>query len=144
MGTPAWRAAQETKYAHHGPTPLPAVAWRYCPMRGESLEPGGCSAWPTSPRTRLTIAWPADVGAESEAGTAEATPLDARLAVPPAAAEVPRPEPTCCSAVANDVPVVGVAVGAGFGASTDWSSAIRLIVASIDIAPGDRPPRGDL
>ena len=33
---------------HHGPTPLPAVAERYSAMRGESLEPGGCSVCPTS------------------------------------------------------------------------------------------------
>src|SRR3954468_22170925 len=32
-------------------------------MRGESLEPGGCSATPTSGRTALRIAWPALVGA---------------------------------------------------------------------------------
>src|SRR3954465_15403008 len=47
-GVPARLAAQETKYAHQGPTPEPAVAWRYSAMRGESLEPGGCSVWPTS------------------------------------------------------------------------------------------------
>src|SRR3954451_15633002 len=61
IGTPAPRAAQETKYAHHGPTPEPAVAWRYWAIRGESLEPGGCSATPTSWRARLTIACPAGV-----------------------------------------------------------------------------------
>src|SRR6188768_2258322 len=42
-GTPASRAAQEVKYAHHGPTPEPAVAWRNWAMRGASLDPGGCS-----------------------------------------------------------------------------------------------------
>jgi hypothetical protein len=41
--------AQEAKYAHQGPTPaLPAVALRYWAMRGESLEPGGCSLCPIS------------------------------------------------------------------------------------------------
>jgi hypothetical protein len=40
--------------------------------------------------------------------------------------------------------VAGVAVGAGVGASTDWSSAIRLSVTSIDIDPGDRPRGADL
>src|SRR4051812_29802756 len=48
-GTPAPRASHEVKYAHHGPGPgAPAVALRYWAMRGELLEPGGCSAWPTS------------------------------------------------------------------------------------------------
>src|SRR3954449_5110827 len=74
-GTPAWRAAHEVKYAHHGPTPEPAVAWRNWAMRGESLEPGGCSACPTSPRTRLTIAWPAEVPPAD--GTAESVAVDA-------------------------------------------------------------------
>src|SRR4051794_36274970 len=55
-GTPASRAAQEVKYAHHGPTPDPAVAWWNCAIRGESLEPGGCSLTPTSCEARLTIA----------------------------------------------------------------------------------------
>src|SRR4051812_1724921 len=69
-GTPASRAAQEVKYAHHGPTPEPAVAWRNCAIRGESLEPGGCSATPTSLLTRLRIAWPAEVGAFGASGVA--------------------------------------------------------------------------
>src|SRR5436309_1014719 len=55
-GMPAWRAAHEAKYAHHGPTPDPAVAERYWAMRGESLEPGGCSLWPTSAAAAWTIA----------------------------------------------------------------------------------------
>src|SRR5919202_6317069 len=58
-GTPAWRHAHETKYAHHGPGPgAPAVAWRYCAIRGESFEPGGDSAWPTSPAAAAMIAEP--------------------------------------------------------------------------------------
>src|SRR3954470_3298942 len=36
-GAPAFWAAHETKYAHHGPIPLPAVAVRYSAMRAESL-----------------------------------------------------------------------------------------------------------
>src|SRR3954471_15551795 len=55
-GTPACLAAHEVKYAHHGPTPEPAVAVRYSAMRGESLEPGGCSAWPTSAEAAWSIA----------------------------------------------------------------------------------------
>src|SRR3954469_15648745 len=55
-GTPACLQAHDAKYAHHGPTPgLPAVAWRYWAMRGESFEPGGCSAWPTSPCAIATM-----------------------------------------------------------------------------------------
>src|SRR3954466_684399 len=59
IGTPPWRHAHDTKYAHHGPGPgEPAVAWRYWAIRGESFEPGGCSAWPTSPAAAATIAVP--------------------------------------------------------------------------------------
>src|SRR3954449_801431 len=68
-GVPACLAAHETKYAHHGPTPEPAVAWRYSAIRGESLEPGGCSVWPTSPLAAWIIAWvppPPAAGAVSE------------------------------------------------------------------------------
>src|SRR5207244_10175705 len=56
IGVPACLAAHEAKYAHHGPTPEPAVAVRYSAIRGESLEPGGCSAWPTSAPAAWTIA----------------------------------------------------------------------------------------
>src|SRR4051794_18093245 len=122
-GTPAWRAAQETKYAHHGPTPLPAVACRYCAMRAESFEPGGCSAWPTSPRTRFSTAWPA--GVPCPVGDA------ARVAAADVgrAAEAPRPAFALCSAPAKLV-VDGdaVVVVAGWGASTECSSAMRAIV----------------
>src|SRR3954449_10839624 len=59
-GTPACLHAQETKYAHHGPGPgEPAVAERYIAIRGESFEPGGCSACPTSPAAAATIRAPA-------------------------------------------------------------------------------------
>src|SRR5215217_2088863 len=59
-GTPASRATQEVKYAHHGPGPgEPAVALRYCAMRGELFEPGGDSATPTSREAMATILAPA-------------------------------------------------------------------------------------
>src|SRR3954447_21605550 len=58
-GTPACLHAQETKYAHHGPGPgAPAVAERYIAMRGESFDPGGCSACPTSPAAAATMRAP--------------------------------------------------------------------------------------
>src|SRR4051794_33894808 len=47
-GMPPFAAVHEAKNAHQGPTPEPAVALRYWAMRGESLEPGGCSVCPTS------------------------------------------------------------------------------------------------
>ena len=37
---------------------MPAVADRYCAMRGELFEPGGCSACPTSPAAAATIRAP--------------------------------------------------------------------------------------
>src|SRR3954454_634341 len=58
-GAPASRATQEVKYAHHGPGPgEPAVAPRYWAMRGELFEPGGDSAWPTSPWAIWTMEAP--------------------------------------------------------------------------------------
>src|SRR3954452_973787 len=119
-GTPASRAAQEVKYAHHGPTPEPAVAWRNWAMRGESLEPGGCSATPTSPRTALSTAWPAVVGAAAVVAAAE---VPVRVAGPPA----------FCRALANAVGTdgVGAAVaGAAPGANIDCSWAIRASATS--------------
>ena len=41
--------------------PLPAVAVRYSAMRGESLEPGGCSVCPISAWASATIFAPAPV-----------------------------------------------------------------------------------
>src|SRR3954451_12494541 len=83
IGTPAPRAAQETKYAHHGPTPEPAVAWRYWAIRGESLEPGGCSATPTSGLIALRIACPAGVPG---ADVAPATGVEPQVASAPCSA----------------------------------------------------------
>src|SRR5919202_2327406 len=77
-GPPACLQAQETKYAHHGPGPGdPAVAWRYMAIRGESFDPGGCSAWPTSPAAAATIrapAPPAPMGATGVAAPTETVP----------------------------------------------------------------------
>src|SRR4051794_4771050 len=68
-GTPDWRASQETKYAHHGPGPgAPAVALRYWAMRGELFEPGGCSAWPTSPCAMATMRAAAELPVGAAAG----------------------------------------------------------------------------
>src|SRR3954469_4558063 len=72
-GTPACVHAQEAKYAHHGPGPgAPAVAERYSPIRGESFEPGGCSASPTSEAAAARIAEPppAPAGATGASGLA--------------------------------------------------------------------------
>jgi hypothetical protein len=88
-------------------------------MRGESLEPGGCSATPTSPRTALSTAWPAAVGA---AAWVPAAPVS--VAVPPA----------FCRAVAKAVEVDGagaaVVAGAAPGANIDCSWAIRARATS--------------
>src|SRR4051794_6045403 len=85
---PASRAAHDVKYAHHGPTPLPAVAWRYCAIRGASLEPGGCSATPTSRWTAASTAAPPPVAGAGPVGSGNApvTPngrLEALIAAPP-------------------------------------------------------------
>src|SRR3954453_6608831 len=68
-GTPAPRASHEVKYAHHGPGPgAPAVAVRYCAIRGELFEPGGCSAWPTSAWAIATMRAAGEVPAGRAAG----------------------------------------------------------------------------
>src|SRR5690348_16632608 len=129
-GTPAWRAAQEAKYAHQGPTPEPAVAWRYMAMRGESLEPGGDSAWPTSPRAMLTIAWPAFVPGAA-AGAAPVAPNVTPVPIAP------------CSALSNDVVVAGDGCAAGAacgGAKADsiaWMRAMTSVMLMVR-----RPPPG--
>src|ERR1700755_527913 len=53
-GMPAWAAHQEAKSAHQGPTTAPWTALRYSVIRGDSLEPGGISAWPTWVRAAAT------------------------------------------------------------------------------------------
>src|SRR3954447_24893027 len=88
-GVPAWRAAQDAKYAHHGPTPEPAVAERYWAMRGESLEPGGCSDWPTSAAAAWTIAaGPPPPAPAATAGVKPADPVASAPSVDGATASV--------------------------------------------------------
>src|SRR3954452_13109265 len=86
-------------------------------MRGESLEPGGCSATPTSWETRLTIACPAP-----EAGCEAAVPVSDDV-------------PAFCSAVEKVVGAVveGVATGgaaAAGAAKSDCSCATRARATS--------------
>src|SRR4051794_7160708 len=126
-GTPASRAAQEVKYAHQGPTPEPAVAWRYWAIRGESLEPGGCSATPTSGRMALRIASPADpADAGGAVGAVGAVGVGAfSVAVAPA----------LCSCEAKLVVVDGAVGGMGAGAAAAgvnrlWSCAMRARATS--------------
>src|SRR3954453_19299185 len=83
---PAPRASHEVKYAHHGPGPgAPAVALRYWAMRGELFEPGGCSAWPSSPWAIATMRAAAELPVGAAAG---ATVLAAHVEVTGAAALV--------------------------------------------------------
>src|SRR3954447_26241379 len=101
-GTPACRQAHDAKYAHHGPGPgLPAVAWRYCAIRGESFDPGGCSAWPTSPAAAATMAAPFPPPAIGAVGLTVPTPPG-----PAALWSIP----------ANDVPFAPAAICLGAGA----------------------------
>ena len=50
------------------------MAWRYWAIRGESLEPGGCSATPTSGRMAFRIACPAGVPGADVAPATGAAP----------------------------------------------------------------------
>src|SRR4051794_22308026 len=135
-GTPAWRAAHEVKYAHHGPTPEPAVAWRNWAMRGESLEPGGCSLTPTSPRTAFTMAWPAEFAGPGTFMSGAAPPaLSPGGPADPAGAPAPSPAapaapgaaPAFRSCMAKELVAVAGAVadggvgGTAGGANVDWS-----------------------
>src|SRR3954468_5364466 len=113
-GMPAWRAAHEAKYAHHGPTPEPAVAERYWAMRGESLEPGGCSVWPTSAAAAWTIA--AGPVPEPPAGMAGVKPAAPVLRAPSAAGPVPEP-PAGRAGVKPAAPVLSAPSGVGGTAS---------------------------
>jgi hypothetical protein len=54
---------------------------RYWAIRGESLEPGGCSVTPTSPRTALRTAWPARVPEVGIASAAAPGPVEACVSV---------------------------------------------------------------
>src|SRR3954463_7972474 len=92
-------------------------------MRGESLEPGGCSATPTSPRTALRMAWPAFVGAVAMGAAV------AEVAVSEAGA------PALCRALAKAVEGEGEGAGAATagvapGANNDCSWDIRATTAS--------------
>src|SRR3954453_6191675 len=97
-------------------------------MRGESLEPGGCSATPTSGRAALTIAWP--------------TELPGRAATAPVAAVGPAPSVApglavrswFAKLVAPEVEGEAEVEGAGAaGVSICCSSATRAMTRSRDI-----------
>src|SRR4051794_201956 len=95
-------------------------------MRGESFEPGGCSACPTSPEAAATMAAP---GPPAPAPAIGATGLRAPVAPGPIALD---------SMPANDEPPAALAVvwvgaeGAGEGgASADWSAAMRATTVSM-------------
>ena len=89
------------------------MAWRYWAMRGESLEPGGCSATPTSPRTAFSTAWPAKL-----VGCCGIAVAPVRVAVV---------APALCSAVVNAV-VGGAPVCAG--EKRDCSCVMRAMATS--------------
>src|SRR3954451_14593434 len=129
-GIPAWRAAHEAKYAHHGPTPEPAVADRYPAMRGESLEPGGCSVWPTSALAACSMpcAPPPGVGAPSVGEKAVVVIADVAFAPGTAAVWAP-------SVAWNDDVDAGLAAG---GTRDRSISAIRAITLSTLIHREDR------
>src|SRR4051794_25393133 len=92
-------------------------------MRGESFEPGGCSACPTSPAAAATIAAPAPLPAPPTGA--------AGLAVPGPMAEVSMPANDELPAAAGAV-VVGWAEGAGAGgARADWIASMRATTVSM-------------
>src|SRR4051794_27144411 len=94
--------------------PLPAVAVRYSAMRGESLEPGGCSAWPISAWANCSARCPAVVAvAVAVVGAAPATPVAPADDVAPCRAD----------AKAVEVAVVGAAV---VGGTRPWCSSAIL------------------
>src|SRR5689334_10282508 len=105
-------------------------------MRGESLEPGGCSACPTSPSAACTIAWAPPAGATVHVGAAAA-------AAPGTFPLLPRTE-------ANDEPPAGA--GGVAGSRPRWICSMRAMTAWTLIYPDgrigrrsleDRRPSGD-
>jgi hypothetical protein len=96
---------------------------RYSAIRGESLEPGGCSAWPTSP----AAAWTAVEEPNAGAGAAAAVPIT---------------DENGCAA-AGAAAAAGGALGAA-GRRPRWISSILVMTASTLIDPGDRTVAADL
>src|SRR3954471_11310143 len=113
--------------------PLPAVAWRYVAIRAESLEPGGCSAWPTSPCANCNARIPAEPPPVFQpTGIVAAVPASGTLATDwPASTD------------ANEPPCV-VAGGGVRGWVAPPISAMRASTDSTLINPGHRRPAGEL
>src|SRR3954453_7844356 len=91
-------------------------------MRGESLEPGGCSVWPTSALAAWSMAWAPPPAAPGAAAGMKADVAIAGVAAAGAAAAVWAP-----SVAENDVEGVAC-VGPGTRARS--ISAIRAITLS--------------
>src|SRR3954471_10260266 len=109
--------------------PEPAVAERYSAMRGESLEPGGCSVWPTSALAAWSMpcAPPPGVGAPSVGEKAVVVIADVAFA------------PGTAAVWAPSVAWKEVDAGRAAGGTRDRSiSAIRAITLSTLIHREDR------
>src|SRR4051812_2746472 len=95
-------------------------------MRGESFDPGGCSACPTSPAAAATIAAPAPLPAPPIGAVGLAVP-----AAPGPMAELSMPEKDELPPAAGAV-VVGWIEGAGAGgARADWIASMRATTVSM-------------
>ena len=102
------------------------MAWRYWAMRGESLEPGGCSDTPTSGSAALTIACPTELAGRVATAVVAVVPSVAPvLALRSWSAKL-------------EVPLVAVEMEAGAevaaGVSICCSSATRARTRSKDIS----------
>src|SRR3954452_16315340 len=93
-------------------------------MRGESFEPGGCSACPTSAEAAATIAAPGP-------------PAPPAGATGPSPAVEPGPMALESMPANDELPAAVAVVGAGAegavegGASADWSAAMRATTVSM-------------
>lgn len=137
-----------TKYAHHGPTPLLAVAVRYWAIRGESFEPGGCSDWPTSAPAIAQIALPGEAPGATPATAPEGSAPCRRLAkedgaalAVPAVASVAR-VPFAAGAAAP--PTAADMAAASGGTNARSSCSMRARASGSDITPGHRTRARDL
>src|SRR5690349_13537313 len=101
-------------------------------MRGESLEPGGCSDPPTSGRAALTIACPTDL-----AGRPATAPVAAAEPLPSVAPVVALSSWSEKLVVAGEGAATGAAVAVG--ASICCSSATRAMTRSRDMQDLLRP-----
>ena len=109
------------------------MAWRYCAMRGESLEPGGCSAWPTSAWAIATMRAAGELPAGAATGPTVPVAVVALVPAAPAPSGVSVP-----AAVPVVEPVTEALRSIVANASVD---DVAAVVAAVAVCAGAEPRR---